>query len=955
MPARVSAEVMVGREEPLGALSAALASTRAGEGSVVVVGGEAGAGKTRLVAEFLERNEGVTRLVGGCLELGQAVMPLAPLAGILRQLARDLGDERAVELIGPELAGFLPGRGLVALDPHWTGQLGMFEAFRDVLAQLAADRPVVVVVEDLHWADRSTLDLLIWLTRNLPESGVLVVATYRSDEMRRSHPLRPVLAELGRLPHVVRVNLEPLTERQVAELLSAIHGGPVPPGVARRIADRAEGNPFFVEELFAGSGDGGVPLTLRDILAARIDVLPEPAKEVLRIAAAAGRRVDHRLLEVVADLPADDLETGLRAAVDGQALVQEADGFRFRHALLQEAVHEQLLPGERVRLHRAFADALLEEPALAAGGAESVDSELAHHALAAHDVELAYRSLVRAGERAHALFAFNEAQRHFEGAVELGSQVSSADPDAPAAWELLRSAAHSARHAGNPSLGIGHLRRAIAALDPVADRVTVGGLYAELGEALWMTGFGDEAVAAADTATEMLAGEHTREAAEAFGFQSRLRMLLGRFADAVAPGRLGVALAHELDAPLELSRAQNSLGTSLGLLGQLEEGTALLRDAIAVAHAGGAGADAVRGYINLTSVLKTPADDVVAAERCALEGLEYAARHSVRGAMTDWLRMELADAYVRLGRLGDAETVLAEVRTGSVPGVNGQYVNVSRAWLHTLQGRYDEGAAHLRLAQELAPNIRDPQAIGPQVGVRMLLALAGGQSDPGDALELLEPYAADPNTYQAFALVSRLAAASGSSDAVGTVERIQAFLADRRCDAHGVRLANLDAWLSVVGAELARVRGADDPGLWRQAREAMTAHGQAEQALYCSVRLVDSLGTSGQPDEATAELHEAHRVAGQLGAVALADDLEHVARRHRIKIPGAPTPRGVAGLTAREAEVLTLLELGRTNREIGQTLYISEKTASVHVSNILAKLGVSNRGEAAAVARDLIG
>jgi DNA-binding CsgD family transcriptional regulator len=957
MAQRVSAAVMIGREEPLEALAAALASARAGDGRCVVVGGEAGAGKTRLMAEFVARTEGVWQLQGGCLELGQAVMPLAPLAGILRQLGRDLGDERAAELVGPELAGFLPGRPQVTMDPHWTGQLGMFEAFRAVLGELAEERPVVVVIEDLHWADRSTLDLLSWLARNLADTQVLLAATYRSDEMRRSHPLRPVLAELGRLAYVERIELQPLSDPEIVELLSAIHGGPVPPALAREVADRSEGNPFFAEELFAGAGGEGVPLTLRDILAARIDSLPESAKEVLRIAAAAGRRVDHRLLDMVAALGPGELDAGLRAAVEAQALVADADGFLFRHALLQEAVHEQLLPGERTRLHRAFADALLAEPDLAAGGADSVDSELAHHALAAHDLDLAFQSLVRAGRRARDLFAFSEAQRHLEGAADLREQISpEAARDAMETWELLRAAAHCSRYGGDPAIGVGHLRRAISRLDLVADRVAVGGLYAELSENLWMTGHGDDAVAASDVSTEMLSGERTREAAEALGWRSRLLMLLGRFEEAIPPGRLGVEIAREIGAVVELSRAENSLGTSLASVGELAEGTELLRDAITVADAAGAGGDAVRGYINLVSVMKTPANDIGAAEQAATEALAYAARHAVRGGMTDWLRMEVADVRVRLGRLDDARAVLAEVRTGWTVGVNGQYFHTSSGWLDAVEGLYDQAAEHLEHARELAPNIRDPQAIGPQVGVRMLLELATGTLEVGDAVDVLEPVVADASTYNGFVLISRVAAAaaeSGNTDGAKAVERIRSLFLERRDGANAVLAANLDGWLAVLDAEAARVSIDQDAALWRHAADAMSSRGHAEQALYCRVRLVDALARAGQAEEATTELVAAHRIAGALGAVRHGEDLESLARRHRLKLAGVGPVRSLGVLTSREAEVLALVSEGRTNREIGEKLFITEKTASVHVSNILAKLGVSNRGEAAAVARDL--
>lgn len=959
MPPRVSAAVMVGRAEPLRALTDAFDATRRGGGHLVVVGGEAGSGKTRLVNEFLGSLDDAVRLQGGCLELGQAVMPLAPLAGVLRQLARDLGEEPADELVGPQLAGFLPGRPQVAPTSEWTGQAGMFESFRVVLDQLSADAPVVLVLEDLHWADRSTLDLLAWLSRTLPESRVLVVATYRSDEMRRSHPLRPVLAELGRLAHVQRVDLQPLSEAEVVELLTGIHGGPVAPQLAHEIADRSEGNPFFAEELFAAAGEKGVPLTVRDILSARLDALPEPAKEVLRIAAAAGRRVDHRLLELVAELGADDLDAGLRAAVDGQALVPDDDGlgYRFRHALLQEAVHDQLLPGERTRLHRAFADALVEEPALAAGGADSVDSELAHHALAAHDVDLAFSALVRAGERARALFAYNEAQRHFEGAAELRPRISAVtSTDAPATWELLRAAAHNARHAGEPALGISHLQRAIDSLDPVADRVAVGGLYAEQSESCWMAGRGDDAVRTADIATGMLEGERTREAAEALGWQCRLRMLLGRFEEAIAPGRLGVEIARELDVRVELSRAENSLGTSLIGSGQMDEGLALLKDAIRVAEQVDAGGDVVRGYINLTSALKTPGDDIAAAEACALEGLAYAERHAVRGAMTDWLRMELADAYARGGRLRDAELLLAQVRSGWLSSVNGQYFQTSSAWLDAVQSRYADAAEHLRLARELAPNIRDPQAIGPQVAVRMMLELAAGGRDAGDAFSQLEPFASDASVYNGMALVARLLAADGeerSPEAAEQLDRIHAWFAAQRARAEGVLAVNLDGWLDLLDAEVGRVAGKVDPGSWRRAGDGMRQRGQAEQELYCDLRLVEALARAGETGAAATEAADALDRARRMGAVGPATELETLARKHRIRLVGSAghARGGGGGLTAREREVLELVSRGRTNREIGEALFITEKTASVHVSNILAKLGVSNRGEAAALGR----
>jgi tetratricopeptide (TPR) repeat protein len=392
--------------------------------------------------------------------------------------------------------------------------------------------------------------------------------------MRRTHALRPVLAELSRLPLVQRIELQPMDEGEVLQLFTAIRGNQPQPEEAVSILTRSEGNPFYIEELLAAGDPSwiGMSSSLRDILADRLESLPESAKEVLRIAAAAGRRVDHRLLEVVAQLPESDLQAGLRAAVDGEALVPDADshGYRFRHALLQEAAHDQLLPGERTRLHRAFVDTLQADPSLAVGGSAGVDAELAYHALATYDVDLAFSSLVRAGERARDLYAFAEAQQHFERAIELRPQVGAAvSVTAPPTWELLRNAALCARYFGDIRVGsVTHLRRAIAVLGEDDDRTSLGGLWAELSEAYWMAGLSDEAAAASDRSVAVLPDTASRERAEALGWRSRLFMLLGRYHDAIPPGDEAVKLAREINARRELSRALNSLGTSLALIGR---------------------------------------------------------------------------------------------------------------------------------------------------------------------------------------------------------------------------------------------------------------------------------------------------------------------------------------------------------------------------------------------------
>jgi DNA-binding CsgD family transcriptional regulator len=765
---------------------------------------------------------------------------------------------------------------------------------------------------------------------------------------------------------VERIELRPLDDGEVVQLFTAIRGSQPQPGEAFSIMTRSEGNPFYVEELLA-SGDptqAGMPLTLRDILAARLESLPESAKEVLRIAAAAGRRVDHRLLEVVAQLGEGELQAGLRAAVEGEALVPDTDGYgyRFRHALLQEAAHDQLLPGERIRLHRAFAEALKKDPSLAAGGSTGVDAELAYHALAAHDVDLAFSSLVNAGERARDLYAFAEAQQHFERAAELRAQVSDAvAAEAPPTWELLRHAAHCARYSGDIRAGaVPHLRRAIAVLGEDGDRVALGGLWAELSESLWMAGLGDEASAASDRSVEVLGNSTSRERAEALGWRSRLAMLLGRYRDAIPPGTEAVELARMINASRELSRALNALGTSLTMVGN-REGLSMLREAVAIADRIGEATEAARAYNNLIASLRTPVNDLEQAEEVFLAVLDYTSRKDVRSPIVDWIRLEGAEVMQRLGRWREAAHIVSEVRSGAVMGVYGQYYEITLALQRAVHGRYDEAEQHLRRAEELAPAIRDPQAIAPTIGIRMRLLLARGHYDVGDAVHRIEPMIDDPIAYHIVPLIARVEATGALLEHDAGAPRRISRLVDLLRTVHdsvgtgGYLARNVGAWLSLTEAELSRAKDEAAPGLWREALRRIREVTYAEHELYAALRLAEALAASANNADAEAELAPAYERARSIGAVPLVTEMEAIARRARLKLRAMPQVEADSerGLTGREREVLVLVSKGRTNREIGENLFISEKTASVHVSNILAKLGAANRAEAGAKARAL--
>ena len=446
MTGPISSPVFVGRELELASLEALLDKAGAGEGTAVLVAGESGIGKSRLVAEFRRRARarGFTVLTGECLELAEGELPYAPLVGALRSLLRGQDRAETEELLGgarEPLSRLLPEPG-AADPPRSTAPQGdqarLFEALLEVLTKLAAEDPILLVIEDLHWADRSTRDFLAFLVRNARRERLAVVTTYRSDEVHRRHPLRPFFLELERSGGVERMDLSPFSFAELEQQLRAISGRTPDRECVERLLERSDGNPFFVEELrAAASEDGVLPDSLRDALLLRIERLSPSAQSVLRIAAVAGRSVDHGLLEALTDLAQAELNRCLREAIAGYVLTRDDDGtgYRFRHALLREAAYEDLLPGERRDLHVALARTLTGRPELA-GGSASAAAELAFHWHAADELGPALEASVRAGVEAESAKALAEASIQYRRALEIWETVGATA--ASRRWDALR-------------------------------------------------------------------------------------------------------------------------------------------------------------------------------------------------------------------------------------------------------------------------------------------------------------------------------------------------------------------------------------------------------------------------------------------------------------------------------------------------------------------------------------
>lgn len=486
MSQTVFATPFIGREEELARLFGVLERARGGESRAVLIAGDAGVGKTRVLDEVATRaaRSGMTVLTGHCVDLGDVGLPYLPFTEILGLLAAD--ERFAAVLAAHPLVDRLLGAGTDADEAgpaprsgSGEGRLRLFEGMAALLADLSDVTPLLLVLEDLHWADQSSRDLLRFLlsrgflqrsTGNGSGHRLAVLASYRADDLHRRHPLRPLLAELVRLPAVDRLELRPLADAEVTRLLRALEGRPLPDATVRRIVERAEGNAFYAEELLAATDTeaGGMPSGLADLLLIRVEQLPDTAQQVLRTAAVAGRRVEHDLLRDAVGLPEDELESALREAIGHQLLVAGDDGaYAFRHALAREAVYADLLPGERSRLHGAFA-------ALLAGRGHRAETaaERAHHYRESHDLGEALAASLEAADHARRVGAPAEELRHLEALLDLWESVpATALPSGEAADRvtLMLRASAAAAHAGEAHRAVSLTRAALAGVGQDAD------------------------------------------------------------------------------------------------------------------------------------------------------------------------------------------------------------------------------------------------------------------------------------------------------------------------------------------------------------------------------------------------------------------------------------------------------------------------------------------------------
>lgn len=972
MSSRTVSPVFAGREAELTVLTGAFERAAGGDPATVLVGAEAGGGKSRLVSEFADRvrtaagSGGPLILSGGCVEMSAAALPYAPFTAALRELIRDRGAADVAALLPGQAAGDLArlipefGEPTASTDAG-TARMRLFGQLLALFERLAERLPLVLIIEDAHWADRSTRDLLSFLIRSLRRTRVLLVVTFRSDELHRTHPLRPLLAELARVDGVIRLELPRLNRAEVGAQLEGILGQPPEAGTVQAVYERSDGIPLFVEAMVDADGTVArrLPESLRDLLLGTVNNLPEETQRVLRIAAAGGTRISHPLLCRVAALGDAELTAALRPAAAANVIAGDQDGYAFRHELIREAVEDDLLAGERAQAHRAYAEALEHDPSLSPEF--RISAQLAAHWRAAHDNRRALLAAWQAAADAGAAFSHAEQLQMLDQVLELWDEV----PDAAARTGtdhagVLMLAARAAHSAAEVSRGLKLARAALAELDEARDPERVATLLYVRSE---LRRHGAEPGSEDDLWSALrLASRPTHERARILGRLCMCLLARDQQDEARPLAEEMVTLTTELgDRELQLEARIN-----IAVADAHDGGDVLpaLQAAKETAEQIGAWQLALECTVYITHLLEGRGRHDAAIE-AGRDGFEWSKRLGLARGLGTLICGNTVESLISAGRLDEAlEMLEGAFDAGPVPKM--------RAFLLMLRCEValarDEQETARTLLDDLRTRFVDERHTESVLPLRRL-AIEAKQAEGDAAGALAEATAAvtgqrmdaDPRYVWPLLVTAMRACAEAVQGTAGP-------------DAGRRQLAGLMTALSVAAekaqqpgpverahaatfaAEARRARGEPDRGAWDAAAGAWEELGRPYPLAYALMRSAAAASANGDRDGAAARLTRSAELAAGLRASRLLRQIGTLARRARIGLPSGDGQGETAvplGLTARELDVLRLVADGRSNRDIAAELFISVKTASVHVSNILGKLGVASRGEAAATAHRL--
>jgi DNA-binding CsgD family transcriptional regulator len=998
---RIASPTFVGRTAELAALDDALERAIAGQTATVLIAGDPGVGKTRLLHAWNERaSDRAARIaMGSCLDLGEGGPAYTAIIESLRELLGQLDADAEAYLIGPDasvLARLVPelGRGpeTDGVNDVMSGlaQTRLFERLVDLLKRASASAPVVIELEDIHWADRSTQAFLLYLVELMRSARLLLIGTYRPEAAEADPVFQSTLNQLARRSRVMTVPVPPFDESELREQLTSILGAPPTNALLTAIRERSEGNPLFAEELVAGGNPSAhLPASIAASTASKLKALSPEAGAVLRVASVVGRTASYDLIREVSGLGDDAVVAALREGVHAGLLEPHHVGevYRFRHALLQDAVYDDTLPGERRRLHGAVALALSEDPDQPPDD-PTLAAQLARHWFEAGNPERAFLASLTAAGGAERQSAYAEAAAHFERAIGLWDRVGDIARDLDRSVVLER-ATWATFLAGDYHRAIALGYAAVEALGAEPDRSRQIRI---LDVVSWAEGRAGVVDAKALNAAAAINPD---------GLSANDRMWLESFRALQCMERGDLRGALALAGPvLEEAWASGDVRTRI-------QATLVYADAISTS-------DPTHALTLLDDVKRVAAEsdnaifltDVdVAAGRVMhearlydelLERLPPTIELAGRSGLGRWARPELRyllahSCYVN-GELARAREEVALARLDRPIGRVRALLEIVDALASTDMGAFGDAAESLEASR--LPNATSEEELdrGWLATARAQLALAERRFD--DVIRIVDATAPrvvgagvyTPMTDTAWSLaevglaaVAEQAEHARAANDAGTLESMPAIvdrmtgwavIARRQRAAAGLESQlGQDGLDFLIVGHVARIEGRDDAALWLPPAEFFQP--RSVWSLTARYRQAEAMLAARVPRDQVAEvMNPAYAVAVEIGARPLADKFEALARRARIELrpPTAaqasgdseavadgdePSPSHIAlrnrGLSEREIEVLTLVAAGFSNRQIAERLFISDKTASVHVSHILDKLGVGTRVEAATV------